>query len=132
MKKLLQAALALILAFSMQASVFAEAELDMDDSAVLEDTAAEETVQQEIVSKFTLPTNQRATVLTPSVDFYTSQEDDETAVSAQLDSIYQKMSEIGLNSVYINTTYENIAYFSTDMNYSEELDVISLAVSKAS
>ena len=132
MKKLLQAALALILAFSMQASVFAEAELDMDDSAVLEDTAAEETVQQEIVSKFTLPINQRATVLTPSVDFYTSQEDDETAVSAQLDSIYQKMSEIGLNSVYINTTYEGVAYFSTDMNYSEELDVISLAVSKAS
>ena len=132
MKKLLQSALALILAFSMQASVFAEASLDMDDGTALEDTSFEQTVQQETVSKFTLPTNQRATVLTPSVDFYTSETDDETTVSAQLDSIYQKISEIGLNSVYINTTYEDVAYFNTDMNISEELDVISLAVSKAS
>ena len=131
MKKLLQSVLAVLLVFSIHTTVFAQAELDAEENAAVQEEA-EETQPQQAVSKFTLPTNQRATVITPTVDFFTDSEDDETAVNAQLDSIYQSMSDIGLNSVYIKTTCDGTAFFSTDMNYSDETDIIALAVSKAS
>lgn len=67
---------------------------------------------------FTLPENMRASVLTPSVDYLLSEEDSEESVSAELEVIFAEFSEIGLNTVIINTVHEDRSYYNIDMNKS--------------
>lgn len=84
-----------------------------------------------VVPNFTMPNNIRATIITPTVDFLTEEKMSSSEVESELDILFNKLSEIGLNAVYINTTYENVPYFSTDMNDTSETDYIAIAVEKA-
>lgn len=69
---------------------------------------------------FTLPENMRASVLTPSVDFLLSEENSAESVTAELESIFAEFSEIGLNTVIINTVHEDRSYYNIDMNKSAD------------
>lgn len=123
-----------------QISVFAE----LSETTTAENTAsAEETAPDEVVppqaggSNFTLPKNVRATVLTPTVDFIKNSDSEEggeapdmESAAAELDSLYEKLSQIGLNTVYINTVYEGKAYYNTDMNDTQAVDYTALALEK--
>lgn len=116
-----------------QLEIFSAAESDTAETvgaeAVYDDTSG--LIEDEDVRyMFTLPDNMRASVITPSVDFYTDSSADEAGISAELEEIYANFSEIGLNTVIINTVYENNSYYSTDMN-EDVLDPTALAVSTA-
>lgn len=70
---------------------------------------------------FTLPDHMRASVLTPSVDYLLSEENTEESTIAELEAIFAEFSEIGLNTVIINTVCEDHSYYSIDMNKKSEL-----------
>lgn len=116
--------------------------------AELQDTAEPETVtnsdaqaesdnpvvyeNNEYSYMFTLPNNMRATVITPGVDFCLDGTANSATVTAELEEIFGDFSEIGLNTVIINTVYEESAYYSIDMNDNENaFDPTAIAVSTA-
>lgn len=80
---------------------------------------------------FTLPNNMRASVITPGVDYCLGEQDNET-VTAELENIFSNFAEIGLNTVIINTVYEEGSYYSVDVNEdSQAFDPTAIAVSTA-
>lgn len=89
------------------------------------------TTEQQAVSNFTMPKNQRATIITPTVDYLRGEETDAETVRAELDALFDNLLQIGLNSVYINTVYNDTAYYSTDMNNVNITDYSALALEKA-
>lgn len=89
------------------------------------------TEEPAIVPNFTMPNNIRATIITPTVDFLKEERMTVSDVENELDTLYSTLSAIGLNAVYINTTYEGTAFFSTDMNDTSETDYMSIAIDKA-
>ena len=76
-----------------------------DEIAVMEDIGTSDQM-------FTLPTDMRAAVITPSVDYYTDSAANSDALDSELDNIYSEFAEIGLNTVIINTVYEGTAFYS--------------------
>ena len=96
-----------------------------DDSSVSEGESAEPQFM------FTLPDNMRATIITPAVDFCLDGTTDSSAVTAELEEIFVNFSEIGLNTVIINTVYEDGSYYNLDMNNDTAFDPTALAVSTA-
>lgn len=124
-KKYLSSAMALLMLLSSTAIYATESD------AVSDEPEQNEFVEQpEISTNFTLPTNQRAVIITPTVD-YLKENTDKAGVEAELDELYGQLCEIGINTVYINTVYDDTAYFSTDMNVTDELDYSALALEKA-
>lgn len=116
--------------------IFAESETETSEFDESESTAVEEDNgmiydDDEVRYMFTLPDNMRASIITPSVNFYTDSNADETTVSAELEEIFANFSEIGLNTVIINTVHEDSAYYSINMNENKEFDPTALAVSTA-
>ena len=89
------------------------------------------TVEQHAVSNFTMPRNQRATIITPTVDYLTDEFYTRETATAELDELFTSLYEIGLNTVYINTVYEDTPFFSTDMNATGETDYSALALEAA-
>jgi len=125
LKKLIAAFTAASLIFGGY-SVFAADEANDGDN-----TTDSVTDPQPSVSNFTLPKNQRATIITPTVDYIKDENSDATTAEKELDILFDKLTDIGLNTVYINTVYEGTAYFSTDMNNTEETDYTAIALEKA-
>ncbi len=105
-----------------------------DIEAGQEESVQEDAVvqPQHTVPNFTMPTNQRATIITPTVDFMKEESYDRQSVEEELDALYLRLSEIGLNTVYINTVYNENSYFNVDMNENSETDYIALTLEKAS
>ncbi len=124
-KRIASLIIALATAVSLNLGVFAEAE------ATAEDITGENQSQIVRASNFTLPTNVISTVIEPEVNYCTTEDYDEESAAVELDSVYSRMTEIGLNTVYIRTTHEGRAFFSTDMNKSEQTDYIKLAIDMA-
>lgn len=105
-----------------------DAEIDYTVSA--EDETAQENAEQGYM--FTLPENMRACVITPGIDFFTS--DDETAevLSSELEKIFADLSKIGLNTVIINTISNERSYYSIGMNVNgDSIDPTAIAVQTA-
>ncbi|HBH95130.1 MAG TPA: N-acetylmuramoyl-L-alanine amidase [Ruminococcaceae bacterium] len=125
-KKLFAGIAAASLIFS-QLSVFAENAPTENEPVNEPDQVV---IPSETETKFVLPKNVRATVITPSVDFLKENGEEGTAAE-ELDALYAQLSEIGLNTVYIKTVYEDKAYYNTDMNNTGEEDYIALALSRA-
>ncbi|MBQ8842519.1 MAG: hypothetical protein IJZ65_07815, partial [Ruminiclostridium sp.] len=124
----------------LQFVTHAEAELtdttDTESEAVQEEAANAESTDtyedDKFTYMFTLPNNMRATVITPGVDFCLDETADSSTVTAELEEIFGDFSEIGLNTVIINTVYEDSAYYSVDMNEDEKaFDPTAIAVSTA-
>lgn len=124
-KRIASLIIALATAVSLNLGVFAEAEV------TAEDITGENQSQIVRASNFTLPTNVISTVIEPEVNYCTTEGYDEESAAVELDSVYSRMTEIGLNTVYIRTTHEGRAFFSTDMNKSEQTDYIKLAIDMA-
>lgn len=122
-------------------AAFAALSLMLTNIAVYAEEPAEDaeagTAQDEVVtppsnvSNFTLPKNQRATIITPGVDYLTEDSDNGETVAQELDILFGKLTEIGLNTVYINTVYDGQAYFNTDMNSTDVTDYSLIALQKA-
>lgn len=127
MKKLLKAASLGLALFTLLANMNISAFAEMTEPYETEETGTIPSYS----AAFSLTNNMRSVIITPSVDFYTSPEDDEAAVSVQLDTVYQNAVDIGLNTVFIRTVADDCSYYSTDMNKIGENDYISLAISKA-
>lgn len=119
---------------------------DSDTDSAIEDDVLDGTIAEKIDSEnpnkisvfptaaapnFTLSTNMKASVITPTVDFFVNDDATEADVRAELDILYQNMLDIGLNSVFINTVYDNQQLYSTELNNTGEFDPISLAIDKA-
>ena len=79
---------------------------------------------------FTLPSDMRASVITPSVDFYKDPEEDADALESELDNIFSDFSEIGLNTVIINTVCDDKAFYSL-ANGDEDTDPAAAAIASA-
>lgn len=126
-KKLIAVIAAVSLIFS-QLSIYAE-NAPAEDQPNSEPDRVVTPVQTN--TKFVLPKNVRATVITPTIDFLKENNEEETSAEEELDALFARLSEIGLNTVYVNTVYEDRAYYNTDMNSTGEEDYISLAISKA-
>lgn len=128
-KKLAAAAMACLMCLS-SVCVYAEEAEDLNG----QNAEAEQdniTVEQHVVSNFTMPKNQRATVITPTVDYLNGEATDAQTVKEELDALFDDLSEIGLNSVYINTVYNDTAYYSTDMNNVDITDYSAIALETA-
>ena len=96
---------------------------ETDNTAVLDD--------KEMQYMFTLPDNMRAAVITPGLDYCLGEQEID-AVTAELEGIFSSFAEIGLNTVIINTVYEDCAYYSVDVNEdSQTFDPTDIAVSTA-
>ncbi len=126
-KKYFASAMALLMLISSTAIYAAESD---EENTVGETTQDDVVEQPPIIPNINLPTNQRATIVTPTVDFL-KEETDKTSVETELDELYGQLSEIGINTVYINTVYDDKAYFSTDMNVTDDIDYTALAIEKA-
>lgn len=134
-KRKLKGILAVLAAMSVMLTNFA---VYAEDAVNAESTDSSEAGEPDDVttppassSNFTLPKNQRATFITPGVDYLTEESGTAEAVGEELDGLYDKLTEIGLNTVYINTVYNNHSYFSTDMNGVVETDYSAIALEKA-
>ena len=79
---------------------------------------------------FTLPSDMRASVITPSVDFYKDPEEDADTLESELDNIFSDFSEIGLNTVIINTVCDDKAFYSI-ANGDEDTDPAAAAIASA-
>jgi len=79
---------------------------------------------------FTLPSDMRASVITPSVDFYKDPEEDADALESELDNIFLDFSDIGLNTVIINTVCDDKAFYSL-ANEDEDTDPAAAAIASA-
>lgn len=112
LKRIIAAALAGIIALS-SVCICAEENTDISESAPIEGEPDNITEQQRVVTNFTMPKNQRATIITPTVDYLIGVSTDDETVREELDVLFNSLSEVGLNSVYINTVYEGKAYYST-------------------
>lgn len=108
---------------SVNVTVFSENDTQEEESIITE--------PQNIQSAISLPDNLRAAVITPSVDFPTTDDENELTINSKLDSIYTKMTDIGLNGVVINTVYEDKAYYINEINESVKIDYVELAYKKA-
>ena len=126
-KKKLAAGIAAVSIIFSQISTYAQ-NAPMENEPSNEEDQVVAPTQTE--TNFVLPKNVRATIITPTVDFLKEDSEEGTAAE-ELDALYARLSEIGLNTVYINTVYEDKAYYNTDMNLTGEEDYISLALSKA-
>ena len=117
--------------------VSAEAEINEtaqeEAEEIAESVQTEESTSEtdEMQFMFTLPDNMRASVITPGVDFCLGEQDTST-VTAELEAIFSNFSEIGLNTVIINTVFEDCSYYSVNVNEGEEaFDPTAIAVSTA-
>lgn len=126
LKKYFAAAMSAIMLFS-SAAAYAEGA----DVTIEGEEQDDVTIPQQVVSNFTMPRNQRATIITPKVDYLVNEEYTAGTAETELDELYSALSEIGLNTVYINTVYDDTPFFSTDMNITDETDYTSLALEKA-
>ncbi|MBQ7834458.1 MAG: N-acetylmuramoyl-L-alanine amidase, partial [Ruminiclostridium sp.] len=140
LKRLLGGLCALTIAINAapEFEIFSEAEAQIDEASQSEVTDTTDTVSladdytdNEPQFMFTLPDNMRATIITPAVDFCLDGTTDSAAVTAELEEIFANFSEIGLNTVIINTVFEDGSYYSLDMNNDDIFDPTSLAVSTA-
>lgn len=122
------AAFAAISIFFSQLSVFAE-NAPSEAEPLNEPDNVVSPIQPTL--NFSLPKNIRATVITPTVDFLKEYDGEQASAEEELDTLYEKLSEIGLNAVYINTSCDDAAYYSTDMNSTGETDYLELALNKA-
>ncbi len=119
---------------------YAEEQPDVtEENAVTEENVTEEqesdsgalSESEDFQFMFTLPDNMRAAVITPGVD-YCLGEQDTAVVTAELEDIFSNFADIGLNTVIINTVYEDRAYYSVDVNEDSEIfDPTAIAVSTA-
>ena len=141
-KRYLAAAMSAIMLLSCAAAYAEEADVVVDDDESYitagseeqgneQDDIADVSIAQQVVSNFTMPRNQRATIITPTVDYLTGEGYTIETAEAELDQLFTSLTEIGLNTVYINTVYEDTPYFSTDMNMTDEKDYSALALEKA-
>lgn len=131
-KKYLAASMSALMLFSSLAAYAEEADVQVVEDGELQGEVQDEvTVEQQVVSNFTMPRNQRATIITPTVDYLTGEEYSAETAAAELDELFNSLSEIGLNTVYINTVCENTPFFSTDMNVTDETDYTAIALEKA-
>ena len=132
-KRYFAAAMSAIMLLSCVTSYAEEADVVFDDEELGNITEEQDdiTIEQQIVSNFTMPRNQRATIITPTVDYLTDEGSTAETVEAELDELFTSLSEIGLNTVYINTVYEDVPFFSTDMNVTNETDYSLLALETA-
>lgn len=129
-KKVFSYLAAFLTALSLQMSAFAEAEITAADfAAETPDSAEGEPILA--TSNFTLPTDVRAAVITPGVDFAVADPTDEVTVNAELDGMLERLNEIGLDCLYLKTYADGVAYYNTDMNDTGAVDVTALAVAKA-
>lgn len=140
LKRLLGGLCALTIAINAapEFEIFSEAEAQIDETSQAEVTDTTDTVSSadgytdnEPQFMFTLPDNMRATIITPAVDFCLDGTTDSAAVTAELEEIFANFSEIGLNTVIINTVFEDGSYYSLDMNNDDIFDPTALAVSTA-
>lgn len=110
---------AVIFCTSVIIPIKAESSDENESSSVSEgELLSEETAEEPSAPQFmfTLPDHMRASVLTPSVDYLLSEENTEESTAAELEAIFAEFSEIGLNTVIINTVCEDRSYYSIDMN----------------
>ena len=128
-KKLAAAAAACLMCLS-SVCAYAEEVGDLDEQNI-EAQQDNVTAEQHVVSNFTMPKNQRATIITPTVDYLNGEAADAETVKEELDALFDNLSGIGLNSVYINTVYNDTAYYSTDMNNVGVTDYSAIALEKA-
>ena len=95
-------------------SGFAENSGDVPDEGEADAAAADEVQTADPGQMFTLPSNMRAAVITPSVDFFTDPAVSDAELDSELDNIYSEFAEIGLNTVIINTVSEGTAFYTLD------------------
>lgn len=125
--KILQKALAVLMCFCIVFGMTALpvfAENDVNDEVITQDEPFEK--------KFTTPSNMRGTILTPSVDFIIS-EDGEITEQAVTDSIsvtLDALTAIKLNTVLLNSTYDDSTFYSTETNPTAKADVLKIALSE--
>lgn len=131
------AAAAACLMFLTSLPVYAEEAAETENTTAegteerTEEAQDDVTEQPKVVTNFTMPKNQRATIITPTVDYLNEEGTDEETVRAELDVLFGDLSEIGLNTVYINTVHDGKAYYSTDMNNVSVTDYSAVALEKA-
>ncbi|MBP3854371.1 MAG: N-acetylmuramoyl-L-alanine amidase [Ruminiclostridium sp.] len=136
MKEVMRKAAALIAAAALAVTgytlpAFAEADTGEPEAGEIsvENESVHTSPKSERNSAVTLPSNMRAAVLTPGTDFFTDSGEDASALDSELDNIYTEFSEIGLNSVIINTVSGENAYYSLEQ--SETADPVLAAVTSA-
>ncbi|HNX64920.1 MAG TPA: N-acetylmuramoyl-L-alanine amidase [Oscillospiraceae bacterium] len=96
-----------------------------------EEKPAEDFVEPEYVSNFTLPEDLRAVTLTPRVDFAQKPEQSQADIQAQLNSIMDDIVSKSMNAVIVNTSYNSETFYNTDINDTVEKTPVELAVQTA-
>jgi N-acetylmuramoyl-L-alanine amidase len=139
MKEFIRKAAALITAAAMGMTglslpVFAEIEDDLSDDtdfyAQLVEDEAPVAAAAEDFPMFSLPTDMRAAVITPAVDFFGEDDPDPSLLANELDNIYSEFAELGLNTVIINTMNGDTPYYTLDANV-PDFDPVLTAITTA-
>lgn len=108
-RKLLCAALALSIGLG---AVTAYAEpAEQPQEAIQQETE----LPAERENKVYLRSGMRAVTLTPGLDFCVEDTSDST-LAADLDELYTQINEYGMNTVLINTDYEEVSYYDLELN----------------
>jgi len=129
------AAAAAVTLTALTLSVSAEIEDDLSDDTdffaqIVDDEETPVPEPAEGIPMFTLPTDMRAAVITPAVDFFGEDEPDPSLLANELDNIYSEFAELGLNTVIINTMNGDTPYYTLDAN-APDCDPVQAAVASA-
>lgn len=94
-------------------------ETDTADNAVTEEVP-EEAELPEFTPNFTLPKDMKGIYLTPTVDFATSEGQSEEELLSEIGKVLDNVTEKGLNTVIVRTSFNGNRYYSTEINDSIE------------
>ncbi|MGN0650783.1 MAG: N-acetylmuramoyl-L-alanine amidase [Oscillospiraceae bacterium] len=123
MKKLLKRMIAAAISTAMLIGGTAYAEpVDSEEEIVMD---APESAGRMVY----LPNDMRGVMVTPTVDFYIDAPADEQLVT-ELSEMYESISSFGMNTVLINTDYEETAFYNLEINQANT-GVLGAAINQA-
>lgn len=108
-----------------------ETTAESDDQPAQEESELDDFVEPEYVKNFTLPEDLRAITITPRVDFAITDEETEDETLQKVNAIYDDVLSKCINSVIINTNYNDETFYNTDINDTVNKTPVEIAITAA-
>lgn len=107
--------------------------LSSDDSNVVanNENKSEETEDEVFVPNFSFPDQLRAVKVTPGKDYFKDSAQSTEITQNEINSIIENISEIGLNSIVIDTDYNGKAYYTSSPDSTAEEQALKMLIDTA-
>ncbi len=90
-----------------------------------------EKTDEKFVPNFTFPDELRSVTITPGYDFYKTKGQSATKTKSEIQNIINDVNSFQLNSIVIDTNYNNKAYYTSDVIPTEEETALKMLIEEA-